>query len=78
MVEIQLVLEDYLSQKSIWPQSGRQIVTQYTDFLIVFYQVYSAEITIPAVLYQNFLTENPAFQLRRMTLVKLNFLWMCK
>lgn len=76
MVEIQLVLEDYLSQKSLWPQSGRQILAQYTDSLIVLYQAYSAEIAIPAVLYQDFITENPAFQLRRMTWVKPNFLWM--
>ena len=72
----ELDFEDYLTQKLIWPKDGQRIIAQYTQDTIVLYQAYSKEISGPAIMHQDFITENPNFSIGRMTWVKPNFLWM--
>ena len=71
-----LAFEEYDTQKSIWPRSGRQIIGHYNDSYIVVYQAYCQEIADPAVVNQDFITDNPNFLPVRMTWIKPNFLWM--
>ena len=68
-----LETEPYLSQTSIWPDTGRVILANFDDESIVVYQAYR-----PAI--GRFAAENGyfggEFKLSRMSWIKPNFLWM--
>ena len=68
--------EDYLSQKQKWPASGQQIQASYDSESLILYQAYSSTIAKPAIEFQDFVTNNPNYNPKRMTWVKPNFLWM--
>jgi hypothetical protein len=68
-----LIVESYVAQKKLWPESGRHILAQFDDETIVVYQAYRAEIGRYAVEHQRF---GGPFSFNRMSWVKPNFLWM--
>lgn len=71
--EINLVFEEYVSQRSRWPQEGRHILAQFDDETIVVYQAYNTAIGKFAA-RESYL--GGAFKLARMSWIKPNFLWM--
>jgi hypothetical protein len=72
-VAAMLSLESYLSQRTIWPASGRHILAQFDAHTVVVYQAFRPEIAREAVLLGRF---GGAFSRSRMSWIKPNFLWM--
>ena len=70
---MRLITESYLTQKERWPKTGRHILAQYDDNIIVVYQAYRAAIGHFAASHGYFGGE---FRLNRMSWIKPNFLWM--
>ncbi|MFN6558915.1 MAG: DUF4291 domain-containing protein [Nostoc sp. ChiSLP01] len=70
---MQLITEPYLTQVSRWPKTGRHILAQYDDHLIVVYQAYRPAIAEFA-LTNGYL--GGEFSFDRMSWIKPNFLWM--
>lgn len=70
---MQLVKEPYLTQVNRWPKTGRHILAQYDDQLIVVYQAYRPIIGNFAAKHGYFGGE---FSFDRMSWIKTNFLWM--
>ncbi|MEM6691957.1 MAG: DUF4291 domain-containing protein [Planctomycetota bacterium] len=68
-----LRMEPYLSQRSIWPNSGRMILANFDNDSIVVYQAYCPEIGHFAVDNGYF---GGDFKFSRMSWIKPNFLWM--
>jgi hypothetical protein len=66
-------ISPYLSQASIWPQTGRHIMAQYDADSIIVYQAYRPSIAQYAVEHQCF---GGDFSYSRMSWIKPNFLWM--
>ncbi|MGK7914900.1 MAG: DUF4291 domain-containing protein [Prochloraceae cyanobacterium] len=62
-----------MTQKERWPKTGRHILAQYDDNIIVVYQAYRAAIGHFAASHGYFGGE---FRLNRMSWIKPNFLWM--
>jgi hypothetical protein len=70
---VRLVLEPYVAQCGLWPQSGRHILAQFDDSSVVVYQAFRAEIADEAARLGRF---GPSFSRSRMSWIKPNFLWM--
>ncbi|NER03297.1 MAG: DUF4291 domain-containing protein [Okeania sp. SIO3C4] len=70
---MQLATENYLTQVSNWPTTGRHILAQFDENSVVVYQAYKPEIGNFAVSKGYFGGE---FSLNRMSWIKTNFLWM--
>lgn len=68
-----LQIEPYLTQISSWPHSGKHIMAQYDEEMIVVYQAYHPTIATYALEHGCFGGE---FKMNRMTWIKPNFLWM--
>jgi O-acetyl-ADP-ribose deacetylase (regulator of RNase III) len=68
-----LEYENYETQNTRWPQSGRHVLAQYDDDNPVVYQAYRPSIAKYAVEHQAF---GGDFSFRRMSWIKPNFLWM--
>lgn len=68
-----LNIEKYFAQQSVWPETGRVILAQFDDESIVVYQAYRPEIGGFAAREGCFGGE---FKLSRMSWIKPNFLWM--
>ncbi len=68
-----LRVEPYAQQATIWPSSGRHILAQYDESHIVVYQAYRPEIGHYAAKHGRF---GGGFSFSRMTWIKPNFLWM--
>ncbi len=63
----------YSDQRTLWPNSGRHVLAQYTDEHLVVYQAYRPSIAEYAVAHQRFGGE---FSFSRMSWIKPGFLWM--
>lgn len=70
---MKLIVEPYREQLMHWPQSGRHILAQYNDALVIVYQAYSPAIGHFAARRGYF---GGGFSLERMSWIKPNFLWM--
>ncbi|NEN90988.1 MAG: DUF4291 domain-containing protein [Okeania sp. SIO3H1] len=70
---MQLATENYLTQVSNWPTTGRHILAQFDENSVVVYQAYRPEIGNFAASKGYFGGE---FSLNRMSWIKTNFLWM--
>ena len=70
---MKLECEQYETQDDRWPQSGRHVLAQYDDEIIVVYQAYRPSIANHAVKNQAF---GGDFSFNRMSWIKPNFLWM--
>jgi hypothetical protein len=68
-----MLLQPYIDQLPLWPESGRHIMAQFDDHSIYVYQAYRPSIA-------KFATENQRFggdfSFSRMSWIKPNFLWM--
>ena len=74
-----LKLTSYLTQKSVWPKSGKHILAQFDDESIIVYQAYNPSIAAEIVKNKTFHAEScqaAGFNLNRTTWIKTNFLWM--
>ena len=67
--------ERYLEQRAHWPASGRHVMAQFDDRLVVVYQAYRPSIGERAARLGYF-DEGGGFSLGRMSWIKPNFLWM--
>lgn len=70
---LNLILENYISQKVKWPDEGKHIMAQFNAHEVVVYQAYRPEIGLYAEQNQVF---GGAFSYSRMSWIKPNFLWM--
>jgi hypothetical protein len=70
-----LIWEKYEEQKKEWPQVGRHVVAQFDEDSVVVYQAYTNVIGAYAVENKKF-SGCSAFNEKRMTWIKTNFLWM--
>jgi len=70
---VPLTLEPYLSQRDLWPRSGRHILAQFDDRSVVVYQAFRPEIADEAARLGHF---GPSFSRSRMSWIKPGFLWM--
>lgn len=71
----QFKTEKYLEQRRFhWPTTGRHILAQFDDELIIVYQAFCPEIADYAVQHGKF--GGPRYSVTRMTWIKTNFLWM--
>lgn len=68
-----LKVTNYRQQQAAWPQSGKHIMAQFTDDVVVVYQAYRPKIGHYAAQHQQFGGE---FSYTRMSWIKPNFLWM--
>lgn len=68
-----LITENYTSQKTRHPKTGRHILAQYDDESIIVYQAYKPEIGLYAA-ENNFFEAGYSFS--RMSWIKTSFLWM--
>jgi hypothetical protein len=68
-----LMIEPYLVQEARWPTSGRHILAQFDEELVIVYQTYRPAIGHFAAEHGYF---GGAFSLSRMSWIKPNFLWM--
>jgi hypothetical protein len=70
---VRLLVEPYLAQLELWPETGRPILAQFDDESVVVYQAYKPSIGDFAAKNGFFGGE---FGYARMSWVKPNFLWM--
>jgi hypothetical protein len=71
---MKLILETEPYNPNYYPSTGKHILAQTTDDLIVVYQAYKESIAIYAVKNQKL--SGPDYSLNRMSWIKPNFLWM--
>ncbi|XP_077996213.1 uncharacterized protein LOC144449541 [Glandiceps talaboti] len=73
--KIPWITESYIEQvRNNWPKSGKHILAQYDDNVVVVYQAFKPQIAEYAVENQRF--GGPHFSFDRMSWIKTNFLWM--
>ncbi len=68
-----LLIEQYVIQAGLWPESGRHILAQADADSVIVYQAYRPSIGLYAAEHGHFGSE---FGFSRMSWIKPNFLWM--
>jgi Domain of unknown function (DUF4291) len=68
-----LLLEKYPDQVSVWPKVGRHVLAQFDDETVLVYQAYHPDIGRYAAEHGRF---GGPFSYSRMSWIKPNFLWM--